>query len=643
MVNFKKVLVDTVKLLWSRKIVLSLIVAGLMQGVYAQTPTQKPARILFLLDASSSMLDNWTDRESRFAAAGRIISTIADSIQNINREVAFAVRVFGSQYPAQEQNCFDSRVEVSFNNGNASQVRTRLQYLTPRGYSPIAWSLKQTAEDDFNESDQYAYSIILVTDGGESCGGDICAVTNQLLAQKISFKPYILSLVDYVPLRQQYECLGKYLQITKEEEIKPAVQTIINDNRPVFLAKTSGLRTVSSAPPPAAPVARNIVITSPPIKQEPVSQPVQKEIPLPEKVVPEVKEPVQPKTPAQPEDNTAVRPVHRTLDRIVLMKNIRKRNILYTLPEPVPVSVPRLMVKLTIEPDPPQPKPTPTPAQRTNKEASPAKPVARPPTPAKAGGEEALEFTSEEETAKESSLQIYFTNGQGKFYLTEPRMVIRDSRTQKEVKNIYRNVSGGEPDPILLPPGMYDIAIPGGRGKANNVVVEANAKKKIYIKVGRGALAFYHPTAPDKPVKGYTAFVSKRFEPGPVVKQRSDEELPYDPANYHIEINTLPKLIYNIDLDFNSVKLVEIPEPGTLQITNRSRVGKVQLWNERGDAFMPFHEMEINGDVGAQKRDLLPGIYQVRYFKTPRQANQRPEIVVFSIKGNQTTNLELGN
>src|SRR5690606_36923637 len=125
---------------------------------FSQSQTQRPARILFLLDASSSMLGDWTKNETRFKAAARLISTIADSIHAVNPDVAFAVRVFGSQYPAQEKNCFDSRLEVSFSSSNNAQIQTRLNYIQPRGYSPIAWALKETAEKDFTEGNLYAYS-----------------------------------------------------------------------------------------------------------------------------------------------------------------------------------------------------------------------------------------------------------------------------------------------------------------------------------------------------------------------------------------------------------------------------------------------------------------------------------------------------
>lgn len=623
--------------------------------MYAQPEMQKPARILFLVDASSSMLNDWTSSETRFKAASRVISTMVDSIHKVNSDVAFAVRVFGNQYPAQDKNCYDTKLEVPFNLGNDEQIKARLKYLKPLGYSPIAWSLKETAEKDFIQSDQYAYSIILITDGGESCGGDICATVTNLLEKKISFKPYILSLIDYEPLRLQYECLGRYLTVAKEKDIEPAIRTIINDNRKILTIKTSALRQIPQnvTKPVVIPIATKPA--TPVIKQEPV---IVKQDPVPVKPVKKEEPPKQVVIEEKPIILAKLPP----MDRIISLTRPRKMNLLYTLADGNPVNVPKLTNVRFVKDDEPQqatvpPVPVNTPVN-TNKPTPPKnKPgiiepvtgsVNPKPAPAKSPvrktepkTQEKLDFVVKVEEAKESTLQIYFTNGQGRFYRTEPKMLIKDSKTGKEIKSVYRNVTGGEPDPIKLEPGTYDIEIPGGRSKASGIVMEAGKNKKYYIKVNNSSLAFYYPTSPNRPVKEFTALVSKRFEPGPVVKQKCDTELPYEPENYHIEINTLPVMILNVDLEFNNVKLISIPETGSVQITNQNAVGKVQFWHQHGDTYVPFHEMMVQGNPAVQKVDFLPGLYQVRFYAGPVTPFAKAEVIMFRVKSNMTTSIEL--
>jgi hypothetical protein len=387
------------------------------------------------------------------------------------------------------------------------------------------------------------------------------------------------------------------------------------------------------------------------VKQEPV---IVKQDPVPVKPVKKEEVP----KPIVVEEKPVVLVKLTPLDRIISLTRPRKMNLLYTLADGNPVKIPKLTnIKIikddgplqtdvpstpvnTIKPAVPKNKPgivEPTTGSVTPKPAPAKNPVRK--TEPKT--DEKLDFVVKVEDAKESTLQIYFTNGQGRFYNTEPKMLIKDSKTGKEIKSIYRNVTAGEPNPIKLEPGTYDIQIPGGKSKASGIVMEPGKNKKYYIKVSNAALAFYYPSSPNRPVKEFTALVSKRFEPGPVVKQKCDTELPYEPTNYHIEINTLPPMILNVDLEFNNVKLISLQETGSVQITNQNAVGKVQFWYQHGDTYVPFHEMMVQGNPANQKVDFLPGLYQVRFYSGPVTPLAKAELIMFRVKSNMTTSIEL--
>ena len=151
-----------------------------------------------------------------------------------------------------EHDCHDTRNEVPFSKDNRTQMALRLADMHPLGVTPIAYSLQQAAENDLTDEAHYAYSIILITDGGESCNGDICEVVKTLIAKKVYFKPYIISLVDYAPLKTEYSCLGDYLQVTNEKEIPKAVGTIVEAYRPMLtLSKEEykQIQTILANPP----------------------------------------------------------------------------------------------------------------------------------------------------------------------------------------------------------------------------------------------------------------------------------------------------------------------------------------------------------------------------------------------------------
>lgn len=604
---------------------------------YAQQNTRKPARILFLLDGSSSMLNNWTRDEDRFSAAGRIIQQITDSVYQVNPKVAFALRVYGTQYPAQDKNCYDTELEVPFGYKNAGQIQTRLKYLKARGYSPIAWSLEQAAIHDFTQSDQFAYSIILLTDGGESCGGDICQTVEKLLQQKISFQPYILSLVDYAPLQQQYDCLGKFLTVAQETEIGPAIQAIINDNRIVLQNGSEKSPVLAQAAPPAtSPVAATKPVLSGPISSS--RRPARLKFNLPLSAVRTVsKNDLALTLHIPPEAESLVLPAAPVMRKIATKTKPSRMRLLYAMavaePRPFPKQAP-----LRIPPEEENPTPTVTMSASPPVNVNPARPAVRKVEPVKS---ELTIHSLVTEQANDTRLQVIFTNGKGKFYNAEPKMEFIDVASRNTVKTAYRNMMGGHPDPILLPAGTYDIFIPGSKATAKNVTVQPNKLNTITIVVGGGSIAFHYPTNPNRPVKEYTALISKRFDGGPVVKQPCDTELPYDPTNYHIEINTLPPLVYNVDVEFNEVKLIAIPEAGTVEIVNTELMGKIQFWWQMGDAFVPFYDMVINGNQADQTVMFRPGHYQVRYYQHGSVPSSKPSVISFSVKSNQTTKVKL--
>lgn len=194
----------------------------------------KKTRILFLLDASSSMTYPWSPSYTRFEVASNILLNIMDSVYSINNEIEFAVRAYGTIYPAQLQNCVDTRLEVPFNVQNIDQIKTRLKNLTPIGSSPIAYSLGQASENELDDTRFFDYSVIFITDGGESCNGDVCGIYQKLLMKKISIKPYIIGLDKNEHLQAYYACLGNYIDVSVPEDIQKAVNLIIDANRSII-------------------------------------------------------------------------------------------------------------------------------------------------------------------------------------------------------------------------------------------------------------------------------------------------------------------------------------------------------------------------------------------------------------------------
>lgn len=636
----------------------SIITLGLgVPEVYAQEA--KPVKILFLLDGSSSMLDDWQPGKQRFEVAGQLITAIVDSIQRVNPDVQFALRVFGHQYTVQQNNCFDTRLEVPYNRQNLNQIRARLKYISPRGVSPIAYSLKLTAEENFVQSDRNAYSIILVTDGGESCGGNMCEVINKLLGDKIAFKPYILSLIDNTDLRKEYDCFGKFLGVPKPEDIVPAIKTIIDDNRLMF-EKNDGTFAVTKNEPKPIPV---------------MDTPVKKETP-PEPPVVASKEVVsligydfrrsirkiatrkinipgrktQPRMPVKlvfTEDvPEVVVPPREKITSISTVKHTKiKFTKIFVYPEIVPLKKVAKVVKVKFmeeEPAPvavvpkpvpqepkPTPKPKPAPGNTKPKPAMPTGTVKQEDAPVK---------QAEAVKSEDTKVLVYFTDGKGKYYKAEPKIDFVNVSTGKVAQSSYRFIDKrtGTPDPIKITPGTYRITRAGSSFRSAVITVEPNTTSRIDILVSKGSIRFQYKDNPNRPVSEYTARINQSVAGGPLFTQRCDEILEYDPGQYNILINTLPPTTASLpELKFGETTVIDIKENGTLAIGNSFK-GVVQLWSLVGANYEPFYDFRLNGNPADQKLDLLPGSYKVFFFKDGKEQEMK-----FQIKSNEETSLTL--
>lgn len=624
----------------------------------AQGTELKKTRVLILLDGSSSMAEPWTNGKTRFQQASRIILSLMDSMLEVNSEVEFALRVFGHQYPSQEKNCYDTRREVPFTRSLEGQMTLRLESLHPYGVSPIAYSLGEAAEKDFDNEAKYAYSIILITDGGESCGGDICKVVNELLNRKIFFKPYIVSLVDYAPLREMYKCLGTFLVAGKEPDVPGVIHTIVDRHRegfkmvkmgkPISVIKETAREKIATIPEPKVEVtlkrimqevvtvrqhrkARNLKVS-----KLMVATPAL--LPVPAYKMPDLlprKPEIAPAPAPVVRETVAVRPKTPALVRLKTNRKPKKLPILLVVSGPKMLDVPPVTIPKNFfaarEPEvvtPPAPKPAPKPAPVAEKTKEKPKD---------------LPFVKQTEEAKETLLEVLFTDGRGKFYATSPQVVLNDPATGKPVQKFYRTVdASGNPDAQKVTAGTYHLTITGSdKTYLKNVVIDPDKKNRIIVTVPIGSLAFAYSggTSAGKPVSKYYAVVKRNFEIAPIVKQRCDTMLQYEPGNYHIEINTLPVTVYSVDLFFGVTIVLPIPEPGTLRVNNTNSLGKVQLYYPLGDRFVRFYTLNVPGVPASQTVELKPGIYEAHY---PAGAPGLPEkVLTFHVYSNAMTELEL--
>jgi Ca-activated chloride channel homolog len=191
-------------------IFLILVLAGTMlraQHIIVQKVPAK-TRILFVLDGSGSMLENWgRPHVTKMSIAKSILSKIVDSLQ-VNADLELALRIYGHRSPREINNCKDTWLEVPFKTKNHKLIIEKINEIKPKGVTPITYSLEQAALD-FPAGPGYRNIIILITDGIESCGGDVCATSRELQKKGVFLRPYIIGLG--LRAEQTLNCAGRFI------------------------------------------------------------------------------------------------------------------------------------------------------------------------------------------------------------------------------------------------------------------------------------------------------------------------------------------------------------------------------------------------------------------------------------------------
>jgi len=205
-------------------------------GLGAQVEDPKDVtttRLLFILDASNSMYGRW-DGETKMEIAQRLMIQTLDSLAKLpNPNFQLALRVYGHQHPVPPQKCDDSKLEVPFSYSNFEDISQVLQKLRPLGTTPIAYSLRQAGANDFSKvkypcpTGHCRDLILLITDGIDACGDNICEASANLQRKGITLKPFVIGVGLDTTVRKNLECVGTYFDAGDPTTFKKALNVIV--------------------------------------------------------------------------------------------------------------------------------------------------------------------------------------------------------------------------------------------------------------------------------------------------------------------------------------------------------------------------------------------------------------------------------
>jgi Ca-activated chloride channel homolog len=198
------------------------------QGTTPAKADQK-VRILFIFDASQSMLSQWQNGK-KIDGAKKILAQMIDSLST-KKNVEVALRVYGHQSQLRGnmfKDCKDTKLEVPFAKANHAKIKQKILEIVPRGTTPIALTLEESAKD-FSDCVNCKNVIILITDGIEECGGDPCAISQALQRKGIVLRPFIIGIGLGDDLIGQFECVGKYVDASNEETFFEILEMVLSE------------------------------------------------------------------------------------------------------------------------------------------------------------------------------------------------------------------------------------------------------------------------------------------------------------------------------------------------------------------------------------------------------------------------------
>ncbi len=203
-----------------------LRVTAVSGGEPALSISDRAVEIVF--DVSNSM---WGQIDGR-AKIDIARETLQEALDWLPRDLALSLRAYGHRHRRQLKRCDDSELLVPFGGDNRERIREAIGTLSPRGQTPLAYSLEQVVGDFGGLRGERA--VVLVTDGIESCSGDPAGAARALQhdgslpVHVIGFGLGSDDAEDLASLRAIAEASGgRFLTARSAEELRDALAVTV--------------------------------------------------------------------------------------------------------------------------------------------------------------------------------------------------------------------------------------------------------------------------------------------------------------------------------------------------------------------------------------------------------------------------------
>jgi Ca-activated chloride channel family protein len=187
----------------------------------AATAAQSPIKVIYILDASGSMLAR-VGTEEKMGMARRVLK---DSIAKLPDTTNVGLIAYGHR---RKNDCADIELLSQLKPIDKAALAQQIDALKPSGMTPISNSLQQAFDVVRSQTGGGRVTVVLVSDGLETCKGDPCKLTRDAKQAGLDIVVHVIGFdVGKVEVAQ-LECVaqagnGLYLGAENAEELAAAL------------------------------------------------------------------------------------------------------------------------------------------------------------------------------------------------------------------------------------------------------------------------------------------------------------------------------------------------------------------------------------------------------------------------------------
>ena len=188
-----------------------------------------PVNIAFIFDASGSMRAGMEGRTRLAVAQDALTNLSAGLPPGTNASLLVYGHRLSQDDPA--ASCQDIEQVIELGPVDAAQFESVVRGINAIGYTPISDSLQLAAQTLVDRADE-RNTIVLVSDGEETCGGSPCLMAQALKAANIELTVNTIGFAADDVTRQQLECIadvtgGTYFDAPDAQQLTEALEAAV--------------------------------------------------------------------------------------------------------------------------------------------------------------------------------------------------------------------------------------------------------------------------------------------------------------------------------------------------------------------------------------------------------------------------------